>query len=156
MGRLHIYLHEPRKKNSYFPLYWLFHRDAYNGSLSSPFNWVVKSPSLYTLNNSGFFIAHKEYHKFKPFMLGKCTIFPWHAIMGTDLGDLATPSTQQGINFYLRVGFACFFSHSCGNFFRVKLHGSKLVAKRDVSICSPPRNGDVDVKMLLVFFCCWF
>ena len=26
-------LHEPRRKPSYFPLYWLFNRDPYNGLL---------------------------------------------------------------------------------------------------------------------------
>ena len=32
---------EPRKKPSYFPLYWLVKRDPYNGSLKSLYNWVV-------------------------------------------------------------------------------------------------------------------
>ena len=32
---------EPRKKPSYFPLYWLVNRDPYNGLLSSLYNWVV-------------------------------------------------------------------------------------------------------------------
>ncbi len=36
--------HEPRKKPSYFPLYWLVNRDPYNGLLQSLYNWVVKSP----------------------------------------------------------------------------------------------------------------
>lgn len=55
-------------------------------------------------------------------MLGKCTIYPWHAVMGTDLGiGNSFHPTKESI--HLRVGFACFFSHSCG-FFRVKLHGS--------------------------------
>ena len=39
-------LNEPRKKKkrkkkSYFPLYWLFNSDPYNGILKSPQNWVV-------------------------------------------------------------------------------------------------------------------
>ena len=44
---------EPRNKPSYFPLYWLFNRDPYNGLSKSPYNWVVlKSPIyIYTLNN---------------------------------------------------------------------------------------------------------
>ena len=32
---------EPRKKPSYFPLYWMVIRDPYNGLLESPYNWVV-------------------------------------------------------------------------------------------------------------------
>ena len=32
---------EPRKKPSYFPLYWLVNRDPYNGLLQSLYNWVV-------------------------------------------------------------------------------------------------------------------
>ena len=32
---------EPRKKPSYFPLYWLVNRDPYNGVLKSLHNWVV-------------------------------------------------------------------------------------------------------------------
>ena len=32
---------EPRKKPSYFPLYWLVNRDPYNGLLKSLYNWVV-------------------------------------------------------------------------------------------------------------------
>ncbi len=32
---------EPRKKTSYFPLYWLVTRDPYNGLLESPYNWVM-------------------------------------------------------------------------------------------------------------------
>ena len=38
---------QPRKKPSYFPSYWLFDRDPYNGLLytgrwsKSPHNWVV-------------------------------------------------------------------------------------------------------------------
>ena len=31
----------PRKKASYFPLYWLLSRDPYNGLLWSPQNWVA-------------------------------------------------------------------------------------------------------------------
>ena len=43
---------EPRKKASYFPLYWLVNRDPYNGVVYSLYNWVVFHP-LYTLNNHG-------------------------------------------------------------------------------------------------------
>ena len=31
---------EPRKITSYFPSYWLFIRDPYNGFLYSPYSWV--------------------------------------------------------------------------------------------------------------------
>ena len=49
---------EPPKNTSYFPLYWLFNRDPYNGLLQSPYNWVVCHPLiLYTLNDMFFFIA---------------------------------------------------------------------------------------------------
>ena len=36
---------EPRKKkhSSYFPLYWLVHRDPFNGLFVSLYNWVVSS-----------------------------------------------------------------------------------------------------------------
>ena len=53
----------------------------------------------------------------------------------------ANPSTNQE-SIHLHVGFACFFSHSCG-FFRVKLHGSQLVAKLQ------------DMETLLMLRCCW-
>ena len=42
-----------RKNNSYFPLYWLFNRDPYNGLLQFSYNWVGFHP-LYTRNNHGF------------------------------------------------------------------------------------------------------
>ena len=46
------------EKKNYFPLYWLFNRDPYDGLLHSPHNCVVCHP-LYTLRNQGpFFIAH--------------------------------------------------------------------------------------------------
>ena len=32
---------EPRKKPSYFPLYWMVNRDPYNGLFQSLYNWVV-------------------------------------------------------------------------------------------------------------------
>ena len=31
------YIHEPRKKPSYFPLYWLVNRDPYNGLWNNPY-----------------------------------------------------------------------------------------------------------------------
>ena len=41
-------------RHSYFPVYWLFHRDPYNGLLESLHNWVGFNP-LYTVNNQTFF-----------------------------------------------------------------------------------------------------
>ena len=38
---------EPRNKPSYFPLYWLFNRDPYNGLSKSPYNWVVLKSPIY-------------------------------------------------------------------------------------------------------------
>ena len=45
---------EPRKKPSYFPLYWLVNRDPYYGLLQSLYNWVVITPPIYT-KQPGFF-----------------------------------------------------------------------------------------------------
>ena len=40
--RVPCWQHEPRKKkNSYFPLYWLVDKDPNNGVLQSLYNWVV-------------------------------------------------------------------------------------------------------------------
>ena len=44
---------EPRKKPSYFPLYWLVDRDPYNSLLYSPYNWIVFHP-LYNPTSQGF------------------------------------------------------------------------------------------------------
>ena len=50
----------PRKKPSYFPLYWLVNKDPYNGLLQSLYNWVVFHP-LYNPTNQGPFFRHKNW-----------------------------------------------------------------------------------------------
>ncbi len=54
--------HEPRKKPSYFPIYWMVNRDPYSGLLYSPYNWVGFHP-LYNPTNQGFF--HSSHHPWK-------------------------------------------------------------------------------------------
>ena len=34
-------IEQRKKKNSYFPLYWLVYRDPYIGLSKSPYKWVV-------------------------------------------------------------------------------------------------------------------
>ena len=45
------------KKHSYFPFYWLFDRDPYNGLLSYQHHWIVQSP-IYPKQLGFLFIAH--------------------------------------------------------------------------------------------------
>ena len=42
------------KKTTYFPLYWLFIRDPYNGLLYALYDWVVLSPIVYPKQTSFF------------------------------------------------------------------------------------------------------
>ena len=63
-GYRDIHLHFPnetRKKHpSYFRLYWLVHRDPYNGLLKSLYNWVGNFiPNKYPTTNPGWpFLSH--------------------------------------------------------------------------------------------------
>ena len=72
-----ILLWATKKKRPYFPLYWLFKRDPFNGLLQPLYNWVGFHP-LYNLTNQGLFIAHmtstlKPNHAWHGFFLGG-----WH------------------------------------------------------------------------------
>lgn len=47
---------EPRKIPNYFELYWLFHRDHYNGILQPPYKCIGCHPLYIPLNSQGPFV----------------------------------------------------------------------------------------------------
>ena len=103
VGGLQLELKWATKKRPYFPLYWLFNGDPYNGLLKCLHNWVGFHP-LYTANNQGDHCSSETLNSFECWLVNEDPLkmlYIWPPLV------LLTPPKNQGGPFCLKKLKGC-------------------------------------------------